>query len=85
MAAIALVPTAAVDVLRHRRTSRCVVGLRRTGYFRPEQQLLADFKAALTSAADKRDRVAHRLARLENQAGLRRRRDQAPAGIQKAR
>ena len=32
-----------------------------------EQQFLADFQAALTSAADKRDRVAHRLARLENQ------------------
>src|SRR5579871_751028 len=32
-----------------------------------EQQFLEDFKAALSSAAEKRDRVAHHLARLEQQ------------------
>jgi hypothetical protein len=32
-----------------------------------EQEFLEDFKAALTSAADKRDRVAHHLAYLEQQ------------------
>jgi hypothetical protein len=32
-----------------------------------EQAFLEDFKAALTSAAEKRDRVAHHLARLEQQ------------------
>ena len=32
-----------------------------------EQAFLADFEAALTTAADKRDRVAHRLAKLEDQ------------------
>jgi len=32
-----------------------------------EQEFLEDFKAALTSAAEKRDRVAHHLAHLEQQ------------------
>jgi hypothetical protein len=32
-----------------------------------EKEFLEDFKAALTSAADKRDRVVHHLARLEEQ------------------
>ena len=32
-----------------------------------EQEFLEDFKAALTSAAEKRDRVAHHLAHLEHQ------------------
>src|ERR1700704_3513162 len=32
-----------------------------------EQQFLADFQSALSSAADKRDRVAHMLAHLEHQ------------------
>ena len=32
-----------------------------------EQEFLEDFSAALTSAAEKRDRVAHHLARLEQQ------------------
>jgi hypothetical protein len=32
-----------------------------------EQQFLVDFQAALTSAADKRDRVAHMLSHLEHQ------------------
>ena len=32
-----------------------------------EQAFLADFEAALTTATDKRDRIAHRLARLEAQ------------------
>ena len=31
-----------------------------------EQEFLDDFKAALTSAAEKRDRVAHHLSRLEH-------------------
>lgn len=67
MAAIALVPPAAstlYDIEEHLDALADSVELVTPDQ---EQEFLADFQAALTSAAEKRDRVAHRLARLENQ------------------